>query len=110
MLLWGAWRLCVDWAAFAWPALGLKSPAAASAACVWPDAARAAVRAGATLTAEAEQGAAAGAGRPAGPAATEPALTAAETAALAAACSAETALTKPSVAVAGGSTEGAVGI
>lgn len=44
-----------------------------------------------------------------GPAAAEPAPTAAKTAALAAACSAETALTKPSVAAAGGSAEDAVG-
>lgn len=54
MLSWGAWRLCVDWAAFAWSGLGLEKSSAVASACVWPDAARAVARAGAMLTAESE--------------------------------------------------------
>lgn len=114
MLSWGAWRLCVDWVEFVRSALGLeKSSAAASAARVSLDAARAAGKAGAMppVGAESEQGAAVGVGSFASPSATEPALTAATTAALAAACSAATAITRLFVvaAAAGGSAEGAAG-
>lgn len=117
MLWWEALGLCVDWVEFVWPALGLEkssaAAAAASAARVSPDAARAAGRADAMppAGAESERGAAVGVGSFASPSATEPALTAATTAALAAACSAATAITRLFVvaAAAGGSAEGVAG-
>lgn len=113
MLCWEALGLCVDWVEFVWPALGLeKIPAAASAARVSPDAARAAGRVDAMppVGAESERGAAVEVGSFASPSATEPALTAATTAA----CSAATAITRPFVVVvvaaaAGGSAEGVAG-